>query len=159
MVILSAKVSKRKILTGLLVAAAVIVLLVYLCNKADTPSAEEEQTEQTMDAGTNEGRIAFLASYGWAVAEAPTETQEVRVPEEFNDVFTRYNNLQKSQGFDLEPLAGKTLKRYVYRITNYPGGGENCYATVLVHKGKIVGGDVSCTDQGGKMHGFSLPQS
>ena len=157
MVILSAKVSKRKILTGLLVAAAVIALLVFLCGKADTPSSDAETAEPTMDAGTNEGRMAFLASHGWAVEETPAETQEVRVPETFNDVFSRYNRLQQSQGFDLEPLAGKTLKRYVYRVTNHPDGNTACYATVLVYKDKIVGGDINC--EGGKMHGFRFPQS
>ena len=157
MLILSAKVSKRKILIGILVAAAVIALMVYLCRSADTEAAPPESGETVADAGSNEGRIAFLASYGWEVSNTPTETQEVRIPETFNDVFSRYNQLQQSQGFDLLPLAGKTVKRYVYAITNYPDGREDCYATVLVHKNKVVGGDISCTSEGGKVHGFALP--
>lgn len=157
MMIVSAKVSKRKILMGLLMAAAVILLLVFLLGKSNEPAAASEAPSQTMEAATNEDRIAFLQSFGWQVQETPTETQEVRIPEEFNDVFTRYNQLQQSMGFDLSQYAGKSAKRYVYAITNYPDGGQNYYATVLVHKNKVIGGDVTNTSEGGKMHGFTMP--
>ena len=53
--------------------------------------------------------------------------------------------------------AGKTVKRYVYAVTNYPDGAQDWYATVLVQGGEVIGGDVSSTRQGGKMHGFAMP--
>ncbi len=158
MVIVSAKVSKRKILIGIVAAVCIIALLVVLCRKADQPAQPEETPAQTLKAATNEDRLAFLASFGWQVREAPTETQEVRIPKEFNEVFTRYNQLQQSQGFDLSDYAGKTAKRYVYAITNYPGGSQDFYATVLVCQNKIIGGDVTSTAEGGAMHGFAMPQ-
>lgn len=159
MMIVSAKVSKRKILTGLIVAVGVILLLVFLCSKAAESDASAESPAQTLEASTNEERIAYLASFGWQVQETPAETQEVRIPEEFNDVFTRYNQLQQSQGFDLSDYAGKAAKRYVYAITNYPGGSQDYYATVLVYKNKIIGGDVTSTAEGGTMHGFTMPDA
>ena len=161
MVIMSARVSKRKVLTGLLVAVGVVLLLVFLLGKAgETPAAaaNEPSAQAEIDAGTNEGRIAFLQSFGWEVSETPTETQEVKIPQEFNNVFTRYNQLQQSQNYDLAPYAGKTVKRYVYAVTNYPDGAQDWYATVLVHNGEVIGGDVSSTRQGGKMHGFAMPE-
>jgi len=157
MMIVSAKLSKRKLLLGLLAAVAVIVLLVVLLHASEEPTVLSEPVTQTLDGTTNEDRIAFLQSFGWQVAETPTETQEVRIPEEFNEVFTRYNQLQQSQGFDLNRQAGKAAKRYVYAITNYPGGSSDCCATVLVHKNKIIGGDVTCRSEGGNMHGFAMP--
>ena len=149
MVIMSAKVSKRKVLTGLIVAVAVLVLLAVLLGKAgEAPAAS----------GSNEGRVAFLQSFGWEVAETPVETQEVKIPVEFNNVFTRYNQLQQSQGYDLSQYAGKAVKRYVYAITNYPEDkGQNHFATVLVHGDEVIGGDVTDTRQGGNMHGFAMP--
>lgn len=157
MMIVSAKVSKKKVLTGLLVALGVILLLVFLCSKADaTGESTPGDSTMTSEAATNEQRLAFLQSFGWEVDDAPTETQEVRIPAEFNDVFTRYNELQKSQGYDLSQFAGKAAKRYVYRITNHPNG-ENYYATVLIHKNEIIGGDVTGTGNGGTMHGFKMP--
>ena len=155
MMIVSAKVSKRKILTGMLVAAGVIALLVFLFLKSEAPTAEEP----SLDAATNEERIAYLASFGWQVQETPTETQEVRIPETFNEVFTRYNQLQQSMGFDLSPYAGKAAKRYVYAVTNHPDGSPEHYATLLIHKNKIIGGDVTSATAGGSMHGFTMPDA
>jgi hypothetical protein len=49
--------------------------------------------------------------------------------------------------------------RYVYRIHNFPGAGEDpVYATVLVHKNRIIGGDITDTAPGGKVQGFKKPQ-
>ena len=161
MVIMSARVSKRKVLTGLIVAVGVVLLLVFLLGKAgETPAAAATEPSATaeIDAGTNDGRIAFLQSFGWEVSETPTETQEVKIPQEFNNVFTRYNQLQQSQNYDLAPYAGKTVKRYVYAVTNYPDGAQDWYATVLDQGGEVIGGDVSSTRQGGKMHGFAMPE-
>ena len=157
MMIVSAKVSKRKFLTGLLIAAAVIALLVVLCDKADASGEGAPQPQVTEGkASTNEERLAFLRSFGWDVTDAPTETQEVRIPEEFNEVFTRYNQLQQSQGYDLEPFAGKVVKRYVYQINNHPNGADY-YATVLIPKNQIIGGDITGTGAGGAIHGFNMP--
>ena len=159
MMIVSAKVSKRKLLTGLLAAVAVIALLVFLFAKSEEVPSGNEPAEPALNASTNEERLAYLASFGWQVRETPTETQEVRIPEEFNDVFTRYNQLQKSMGFDLSRYAGKSAKRYVYAVTNHPDGTPDHYATLLVYKNKIIGGDVTSTAAGGKMHSFTMPDA
>ncbi|HIR10528.1 MAG TPA: DUF4830 domain-containing protein [Candidatus Avoscillospira stercoripullorum] len=157
MVIMSAKVSKRKIITGLVIAACVIALLAFLLHKSDAPAAvQESQTAAETDASTEEGRVAFLTSFGWEVSPQAVEKQEVKIPAEFNQVLTRYNELQKSQGYDLQQYAGKTVMRYVYAITNYPDGSDSHCATLLVYQGKVIGGDVSDMG-GGKMHGFAMP--
>ena len=158
MVIVSAKISKRKVLIGLVVAVCVIVLLAVLLKNSNKPvqQPDTQQTVVSLDGGSNEERLSFLKSYGWQVDQEPAQTQEIRVPQEFNDVFTRYNQLQQEQGFDLSEFAGKTAKRYVYAVTNHPDGG-NYYATLLVYKNKIIGGDVTSAARGGKMHGFEMP--
>ncbi len=159
MMIVSAKVSKRKLLTGVLAAVGIILLLVFLTGRADAGATETpEDTTVTNEAATNQQRLAFLQSFGWEVSETPEETQEVRIPETFNEVFNRYNQLQQSQGYDLAPYAGKSAKRYVYRIYNHPKGADY-FATVLIHKNEIIGGDVTGTGHGGTMHGFAMPQT
>ena len=158
MMIVSAKVSKRKLLTGIIAAVGVILLLIFLCGKADAGDTDApESTEITAEAATNQQRLAFLQSFGWEVSETPHETQEVRIPETFNEVFTRYNRLQQAQGYDLEPFAGKSVKRYVYRIFNHPNG-ANHFATLLIHKNEVIGGDVTGAGQGGTIHGFAMPK-
>lgn len=158
MVIVSAKISKRKVLLGLLIAVCVIVLLAVLLGKSNDSNALQDTQESapSLDGGSNEERLSFLQRYGWQVSQEPVQTQEVRVPQEFNEVFTRYNQMQLEQGFDLSEYAGKTAKRYVYTVTNHPDGGTY-YATVLVHKNKIIGGDITSASRGGGMHGFEMP--
>ena len=108
-------------------------------------------------ADTNDARVKFLTDFGWEVTPSPTESSQVKIPKGEDPVFTRYNELQKSQGYDLSKYAGKQVMRYVYKINNYPGAKEPVYATVLVYKDQIIGGDITDTTPGGKITGFSKP--
>ena len=87
------------------------------------------------------------------------ESGQVRIPEAASDVYERYNALQKSQGYDLTQYAGKTVMRYVYKINNYPGATDPVYATLLVYKNQIIGGDVTNTAAKGTVSGFKMPVS
>ena len=148
MMIVTAKLSKKGLVTALLLAAAAAVCIFLLARPADA---------RDVSAKTNEQRIAFLAQYGYQVEPEPVQTQEVRIPKEFPDVLARYNEVQKAQGFDLSKLAGKQLMRYVYRVTNYPDADGEVLATLLVRKNRVVGGDVCSSAQDGFLHGFALP--
>ena len=66
----------------------------------------------------------------------------------------KYNDLQKSQGFDLEEYAGKTVERYTFRLNNYPEVKSEVFANVLVFNGKIIGGDICTAALDGFMQGF-----
>ena len=112
MVVMTAKVSKAKLIAVFCVLAAVICIVAYAL------FGESSAPETPANAADNDARIAFLASYGWEVDPTPTEMQDVRIPEEMNDVFTAYNKLQRTQGFDLTKFSGQTAQRYVYQITN-----------------------------------------
>lgn len=135
MFVLSVKAEKKRLLIGLAAALLAITLLVvaFSLQGNGTPDIPGE---------TNDQRIVFLQQYGWEVEEEPIDVQEVILPEEFNDVYTNYNAVQKTQNMDLEPFAGKTCKQWVYHVTNYPGE-ENVRATLLVYEGNIIGGDLS----------------
>ena len=121
MVIMTAKVSKRKMLLVLLLLVLAAAVLITCLKRADTPDTSQDTAEEIAEVATNEARVAFLEQFGWTVAEEPVQTQKVRVPEDPSEVFLRYNDLQLSQGYDLLSYSGKTLTRYVYQITNYPG--------------------------------------
>lgn len=155
--ILTAKLSKSKLIATVVLIVAVIVCIVLLTANSND-SEPTAAAAHDVSAKTNEERIAFLASYGWEVDSEPVQTQEVRIPEEFTDVLTRYNKIQTDQGFDLSKLAGKQVKRYVYRVTNHPNTDEEVLATLIVYKNKIVGGDICSSAQKGFIHGFEMPQ-
>ena len=70
----------------------------------------------------------------------------------------RYNALQKSQGYDLSKFAGKKVMRYVYKVGNYPGATEPVYATLLIYKNEIIGGDVTDSAPNGQIRGFKMPE-
>jgi len=111
---------------------------------------------QNIDASTNDGRLAFLKNYGWEVSGTPVEVVEVIIPKTFNTVYTNYNAIQKSQGFDLSKFKGERVKRWTYDVKNYPGGVQNVRANLLVYNNKVVGGDVSSVALDGFMQGLSI---
>ena len=49
--------------------------------------------------------------------------------------------------------------RYVYLIKNYPGATDPVYATLLIYKDQIIGGDVTDTSAKGVIQGFQKPDS
>jgi len=107
---------------------------------------------------SNEDRIAFLAQYGWTAAETPAEEVTLTIPSEFDKIMKTYNELQKAQGLDLSKYKGKSVTRYTYEITNYPGHTEKVLANIIVYKNRVIGGDICSTDVNGFIHGFA-PQS
>ena len=152
MVVLTAKVDFKKLMLILaLVAAALLGVILFLGNSQQTFRTDHQ------DLASNDGRIHFLKSFGWEVQNTPKESGQVLIPQESNEVFDRYNALQKCQNYDLSKFAGKKVMRYVYEVTNYPGATQPVYATVLVYKNQVVGGDITNTAPGGKIQGFDFP--
>lgn len=153
MFVMTAKVSKTKVAAIITAIIALVVIVVIAVG-----AGSKKETAQKPNADTNDARVKFLAEYGWDVNAEPVQAQPVTLPQtEGNEVFTKYNELQKSQGYDLTKYAGKKVQRYVYEIVNYPCAEEPVYATMFVLDGTVIGGDVTNTAPDGKMHGFALP--
>lgn len=153
MMVMTAKVDMKKTAIILGAIAALIIGIIMLFGGSDV------QTTSAPTASGNDARVQFLKDFGWDVTASPTESSQVRIPEQTSEVFDRYNQLQKSQGYDLSKLAGKNAMRYVYQINNFPGATDPVYATVLVYKNQIVGGDVTNTSAKGKVQGFKMPKA
>ena len=153
MMVMTAKVDFKKILLILVAVAALILSLVLLGGEKDAAQTVAPAP------GSNDARVKFLTDFGWDVTTSPTESGRVKIPQETTEVFDRYNALQKSQGYDLSQYAGKTVMRYVYKINNYPGAKEPVYATVLMYKNKVIGGDITDTAAGGHIRPFKMPET
>lgn len=154
MMVMTAKVDMKKIAIVLAIAAVLIVALIMLFSGGSEPTAAAAS-----EIATNDDRVKFLTGFGWSVTSSPVESSQVKIPETSTDVFDRYNTLQKSQGYDLSQFAGKTVMRYVYKVTNYPGATEPVYATLLIYKNQVIGGDVTDTAAKGVVRGFRMPES
>ncbi len=156
MMVMTAKVDFKKIMLALTAVAALILALILLVGGEQQPTATQTAAPT---ATSNDGRVKFLTDFGWDVTTSPVESGQVKIPEETSEVFDRYNRLQKGQGYDLSKYAGKNVMRYVYKINNYPGATEPVYATLLVYKNEIIGGDVTDTAAKGHIRGFKMPEA
>ncbi len=154
MMVMTAKVDMKKIIIALAAVAALILGLVLLFGGNNNEAAPTAAT----GVNNNDARLEFLKGFGWDVSTSPKESSQVRIPEEATEVFDRYNALQKSQGYDLSQYAGKSVMRYVYKINNFPGATEPVYATLLVYKNQIIGGDVTDTSAKGVIQGFKMQE-
>ena len=150
MMVMTANVDMKKVISILAAVAALIIGLIALFG-GDTNSAA---TSATANMASNDDRVKFLTDLGWEVTTSPVESSQVRIPQESSKVFDRYNTLQKSLGYDLSAYAGKNVMRYVYKVENYPDAVEPVYATLLVYKNQIIGGDITNTAAKGMIHGL-----
>ncbi len=149
MFVITTKLSKTRIAA---VAVLLIAAIVLAAVAAAARSADPE--EDPLEGGTNDARLAYLTRCGWELNGEPIQTQTVKIPAEESEVFTRYNELQKSQGFDLSQYAGQQATRYVYEVLNYPDADGPVYATLFVLRGRIIGGDVTDSGPQGKIRGL-----
>lgn len=106
---------------------------------------------------TAEDAARFLAQFGWVVDAGSGESEEVTLPAEFDKIFAGYNQLQKAQGLDLSGYKKRTVTRHTFTVTNYPDYPGTVYASVLVYRGRVIGGDLCSADVNGFIHGFRAP--
>ena len=149
MMIMTAKVNMKKVLIVLGAIAALLIGIIALFGGKNTATTSATVSD-------NDSRVSFLKSFGWEVTTTPMESGQVRIPTETTEVFDRYNRLQQAQGYDLMKYSGKKVMRYVYKVTNYPGATDPVFATVLVYKNQIIGGDITNTAAGGKIPSFKM---
>ena len=128
------------------VLAVIIAVILFVFGGKEQPPAQEAVSRRVTD---NKSRVEFISSFGWKPEEEPSSVGEVLIPQEFDDVLTQYNELQKAAGMDLTPYLGKTVKKYSYAISDYPGGGE-AFATIYVYGGTVIAADVSSHTGGGQ---------
>ena len=151
MMFMTAKVDIKKTLIALAAAVGLIIGMIFLFGGNDAAP-----TAATGMSG-NDARVQFLKNFGWEVAQSPVESGQVRIPEKSTAIYDRYNALQKTQGYDLSQYAWKIVMRYVYKITNFPGATDPVYATLLVYKNEVIGGDVTDTCPNGQVRTFKMP--
>lgn len=163
MFIITAKFSRRKILFGLAVTAALLLTAGAAARLAgdvaamgsQTDSEQTDTVQQTVStlALTDEERTAYLKACGWEVDVDSCTVREVIIPSDFDESYQSYADLQARQGFDMEKLKGKRVKQVVYTVTNAEE--SDVLAELLIYRGKIVAGDIcSMKTDGGFTRGL-----
>ncbi len=153
MLIITAKLDKRKLILG----ALALVVLVGAAILLFSGSGGEAEASLSAVAKTNEQRVRYLESFGWQVSPEPVEEQTVTIPRDFSKVYTEYNDLQKSQGFDLKRYAGLEAVRYTYEVTNHPKTADRVVADIIVYRGEVIAADVQSLSADGFMEGIAFP--
>ncbi len=150
MIVKTFKVRKKGLVIcgGILIALLVILIVCGIVHKA---------TSKTYPMKTESERQAFMSEMGWDVSEEYTSCKVVSIPEEFNETYESYNELQKEQGFNLKKYKGEMVEIYTYAVYNYPGNSENVVINLMVFDGNLIGGDVSCNELDGFMQGLKNP--
>ena len=80
-------------LAGVICLLTILALTAFKFAKKGSYTLESEQQRQE-----------FLKEMGWEVGAEFDECKQILIPEEFNEVYNCYNDLQKQQGFDLSGL-------------------------------------------------------
>ena len=154
MIIFTARIPKRRLLAGASAALccvfAVLAFALTLGGRAVAASAEVKNVRD------NDDRLAYLNGLGWQTSSQPIATEELLIPEEFDESYTGYLQLQADQGFDLTQYNGRRVKRYTYQLTNYPSQDEPVQISLLIYKNRVVGGQIQ-SSSGSFLHGLSLP--
>ncbi|HHT16254.1 MAG TPA: DUF4830 domain-containing protein [Papillibacter sp.] len=157
MFILTAKFSKRKAVVAVLILAVILIAIILIAGKAGQRSNVSETAALSAVVKNNEQRVKYLNSLGWEVEEEPIEEQKVIIPREFNDIYERYNDLQKMQGFDLSKYGGLEATRYTYKVLNFPDAKGMVVADIIVYRNRVIAGDIQSNALDGFMVGLKYP--
>lgn len=155
MFVVSLSSAKIKKISG--VALALIAVSLVAVIFVNSQSSVKVKKVNLYTAETADDRLKFISDFGWIVDEDPIEVRQIAIPQEFDDVYSNYNQIQLSQGYDLTGFAGRSAKRWTYVIRNYPNVSQDedyVRINLLICDGKIIGGDVCSIKLDGFMHGF-----
>ncbi len=109
-----------------------------------------------VDNDINRANLEYIHSYGWQVAEKPVDIAYLTIPEEFDLVFSAYNEVAASGGFDLTAYAGIRVVRYSYRVLNHRDSDRGLIRiNIFLSKDEIVCADICSLAP----DGFVLPIS
>lgn len=147
---------KASSLKAVLTLSVAIVILVALILTVPSYGALETDADAISYSGVKSASDAaeFLKQFGWEVSNEPTETAEIKVPSDFDSVFTEYNEIQKRQGLDLAKYRRKSVTRYTFEIKNFEGATGEVLASVIVYRGNVIAGDLCQSGTNGFVVGF-----
>ena len=128
------------------VAAAAVVLAGCFADK-----------EETITLVDTTAMVEYLQGLGWQVESDPIETLDLQLPQQLTESWGDYAAMQDEQGFPFTDYAGQAIRRYTFRVTNYPGVESGVQANLYLCEDVLIGGDIVATGKGGFQHGLAYP--
>lgn len=137
--------TRKKALTIVFLVAAVLIAAILLRGCKDTE-----------DVSTRDGRIRFLAQFGWEVDPETEDVRSVQLPETLEGTLAQYNEMQRRQGYDLSLHLGEQCQQVSYLLTNYPDGSQTVLVTMYIQGSRVIAADIHSTSLNGFMHGLRM---
>lgn len=162
MFIVTARIPKRRLLAAgaaLLCCCAAVLVGIFCSRGLSAVSASSAVSAEVKGLRDNDSRVAYLEGLGWEVSAEPIATEEMMIPETFDESYDEYLALQSGQGFRLSDYCGKRVKRYTYEVTNHPSGETGVQAALLIYKNRLIGGEVLSAQPNGFIHGLAMPDA
>ena len=144
MMIQAIRLTRKKAALAVILTGAVLAALILLLGQHGGAGASEQPC-----LSNNGERVAYLRELGWEIDPEPLTTLQFLLPPKLSGDYITYNDLQKSQGFDLETCCGKQVTRYTYTVTNYPGRTGDVQVNLYLCGDVIVGGDIMALGENG----------
>ncbi|MBE6786979.1 MAG: DUF4830 domain-containing protein [Ruminococcaceae bacterium] len=94
---------------------------------------------------TNAQRVEFIERLGVVLQNDEYSKKNVVIPQEFDKVYLKYNQLQLEAGFDLNAYRGKQVEIYTYRSN------DGKLVNLMIHKNILIGGDIADVKVDGQM--------
>lgn len=113
--------------TAVLILAAVFLILIL--------SSKERKTGTDIAGQQIPG---YLLVCGWETSSEKIRMESIVIPDEFSEVYSQYNEIQKSQGFDLSSHRGEKAVLVTCPITNYEDR-DDVYAELILSDTNLIG--------------------
>ncbi len=153
MFVYTMKASGIKFFAVIAVSVAILATAIGVLPALSAASDVASVTTDFKNIGNEEDMVKFLSQFGHEVEPQPINVYKMDIPEEFNSVYEKYNEIQRAQGLNLKRYVNKSCTAYVFKVTNFDYEGE-VFATLLIKNGRVIAGDVCSKDGEGFVQGF-----
>ena len=151
MFVYTVRASSVKFFSFIILTLLLVVSVLFFSGGGEALAASDKVTFSGIKSARD--RVEFIRSFGLDIDEVPMSEEDFRVPETFDTVMQKYNELQRRQGLDLTRYKGKNVTRYSYNLKNLEGYEGASVVNITVRRGTVVACDISSLEPGG----FVLP--
>ncbi len=155
MFVYTLKASGLKFFAVVAVSVALLATAIGVLPMVSTASDAATVNTDFKNIATEEDMVQFLGGFGHEVESKAVNIYEIEIPQEFNTVFEKYNEIQRAQGLNLKRYAGKDATVYVFKVNNYEYEGE-VLATLFIRNGRVIAGDICSKDGDGFVKGLQI---
>lgn len=152
MFVLTFKWNKKTAIAIVLVVALILIAIVTIAALSNN-SESQSTAKEIINVKNEKSRVAYLKQYGWEVESPAANAENILIPKEFSQVFEKYNELQKQQGFDLHKYSGLEVETYTYKVTNHSSS-DTVFAQLYIHNGTVIAADIHSSELDGFISGI-----